>query len=240
MNINIAIILVVLLFFVLIKLYEFFTYDQTIIYYDFGNPSSNIRITIMAGVHGNEPAGSILLNEILKTNYFTTIAETKNIFIRVLPVCNNVGFYYGIRFQNNLLRPDINRNFVGNGLDRTSRTIIELTKNSNYILDFHEAWGYYKINPSSIGSTLTPSNNMRDIAEIIKNKLNEKIKNDKYKFELRKKNDICSIKSAFSCFNNKLNKNYILIETTGQNNKQPLKIRKDQIFTVINTFLSHI
>jgi len=191
----------------------------------------------MAGVHGNEPAGSILLNEILKTDYFKNIAESKNIFIRILPVCNNVGFYYGIRYQNNLIRPDINRNFVENGLDKTSRKIIELTKNSNFILDFHEAWGYYKINPDSIGSTLTPSINMRGIAEIIKNELNKKIKNDKHKFELRRKQDICSIKSAFSCFNNKLNKNYMLIETTGQRNKQPLKIRKDQIFTVIKTFL---
>ena len=240
MNQNIEIILIIIVIFLLFNLYKFFTYNQTIVYYDFGNPNSNIRILIMAGVHGNEPAGSILLNELLKTDYFKSIAETKNIFIRILPVCNNVGYHYGIRYQNNILRPDINRNFIGNGLDKTSKEIIELSKVANYILDFHEAWGFYQIHSSSIGSTLTPSENMRDIAKIIKIQLNKKIKIDKHKFLLRNREDICNIESAFSCFNNKLNKNYILIETTGQRNKQPLEIRKDQVFTIINTFLSYI
>ena len=99
--------------------FEYF--ENTIKYYDYGN-TKNKKLCIVAGVHGNEPAASILLNNMIKNNYFLS----SNIFIRIIPVANEYGIKNNTRYQNNILHPDINRNFIENGLDTSSKQLIEL------------------------------------------------------------------------------------------------------------------
>jgi hypothetical protein len=106
------------------------------------------------------------------------------------------------------------------------------------ILDFHEGWGFHKINPTSIGSTVTVSKNMKELGNIIINNLNKIIKKEDYKFILL--DDICDIDSTLGCYSNNNNMNYILVETTGQNDIQPLEIRHAQIKNVIDTVLNHM
>jgi hypothetical protein len=207
--------------------------NTTIKYYDYGNINSK-KLCIVAGVHGNEPAATILLNNMIKNKYF----NNTNFFIRIIPVANEYGIKNNTRYQNNILYPDINRNFIENGLDSSSKQLIELTKDMNLILDFHEGWGFHKINPTSIGSTVTVSKNMKELGNIIINNLNKIIKKEAYKFILL--DDICDIDSTLGCYSNNNNMNYILVETTGQNDIQPLEIRHTQIKNVIDTVLNHM
>ena len=207
------------------------TEKDKIKYYDFGNKNSDKKICILAGVHGNEPAGCHLLINLLKKNYFNKF----NLYIRVIPVVNEFGIKYNIRYQNNLLYPDINRNFrEDGGIENISKQLVDLTKKFNIIIDFHEAWGYYKDNNGSIGSTI--STNMTKLGNIIIDKLNRSI-NDKRK-QFIQYNKLCRIKTSFGCFNK--NKKYMLVETSGQNNIQPLKLRMKQIYIIIKIILENI
>jgi hypothetical protein len=209
------------------------TFDNDIRYYDFGNIHSKYKICFIAGTHGNEPAGSITLLELIKNNYFTN----NNVFIRVIPIVNNFGYKFGIRYQNNILHPDINRNFLNNGLCKVSKKLINLTHDFDLIIDFHEGWSFHKINNSSIGSTLTATEKSFNLAENIINEINKTIIKNEYKFILRR--NICDISSTFGCYRKNIGKEYILVETTGQNNIQPLNLRKQQIKIVIDNIIKN-
>src|SRR5690348_8821262 len=98
--------------------------SKKIKYYDFGLSSSQIGslasssqfdtgVCFIAGVHGNEPAGTQALKDLLQTNYFKEAAQTKNIRIRVIPAVNEWGLSHNTRYQLNPIYPDINRNFLG-------------------------------------------------------------------------------------------------------------------------------
>jgi hypothetical protein len=222
--------IIILIFFIIIIYFYFF---NKIKYYDF-NTNSKIKICFIAGVHGNEPAGSITLNELIKEKYF----ENKNIFIRIIPIVNKFGYNFNIRYQNNPFYPDINRNFSENGpVEKNSKELYNLTKDMDIVIDFHEGWGFYKINPESVGSTITVTPKLKYLGQKIINNINKNIVNLDYKFILR--NDICEINTTLGCYLNNKNKNYILVETTGQNNIQPLYLRKNQIKNIIQTIINN-
>ena len=222
-----------LLFFSILVILYLITFDNNIKYYDFGNIDSKYKICIIAGTHGNEPAGSITLLELLKNNYFTN----NNIFIRVIPIVNNFGYKFGIRYQNNIFHPDINRNFVNDGLCNVSKQLIKLIRDFDLIIDVHEGWGFHLINNSSIGSTLTATQKSFNLAENIINEINKTIIKNEYKFILRR--NVCDIKTTLGCFIKNIGKEYILVETTGQNNIQPLNLRKKQVKIVIDNILKN-
>ncbi len=211
----------------------FIYYNKKIRYYDFNDYNSKIKICLIGGVHGNEPAGSITLLELIKNNYF----NNKNIFIRVIPIVNEFGYKFNMRYQNNLKYPDINRNFSENGpTENISKELYNLTKDMDLIIDFHEGWGFHKIQPDSVGSTITITPNLKSLGYSIINNLNNIISNNNYKFILR--TDICDIKTTLGCYMNNKNKNYLLVETTGQNDIQELSIRKNQIKNIIETIIN--
>jgi len=226
-----------LLLFIIVVTMIILFFNDLIEYYDYGNINSKYKLCIVAGIHGNEPAASILLNKLIQEKYFKNIDE--NIFIRIIPNVNKFGITFNTRYQNNIKHPDINRNFIENSDDDGYKKIIELTKNMDLILDFHEGWGFHKINPTSLGSTITisPGKNMKELGKHIIRNLNNIIPKKEHKFILLK--NTCRIKSSLGCYSTHNNTNYILVETTGQNNIQKLEIRHKQIYNVIITVISH-
>lgn len=237
MNLIFMIILFILFIFVLYVIYAFLTSNRSVAYKDFGDPSHR-KICFIAGVHGNEPAASLLLHDILKTDYFKRISSENKIFIRVLPGVNEFGLAIHSRYQNSVLHPDINRNFVEEGLDHISKEIIRLTKDMDLIVDFHEGWGFHLLQPKSLGSTLTLTEGSRPLGELIIFNLNKTISNEKHKFVILDR--MCQIEEALSCYSHRHGKQYILVETSGQNDIQPVDVRQSQIKTIIDTCVNNL
>lgn len=209
------------------------SYNRSVPYFDFGDPSSPNKVCFVAGVHGNEPAASLLLKELVKTDYFSNISEEKELFIRVLPGVNEFGLAFGIRNQNSLFNPDINRTFVGDGQGNISKEMIALTKDIPLIIDFHEGWGFHLIDKDSLGSTLTSTKRAIPLAQKMVERVNQGISVPEHKFMILDR--MCEIKSSFSCYSNRHGKNYILVETSGQNNIQPIEVRQQQVMIILDT-----
>ncbi|MEM3062134.1 MAG: DUF2817 domain-containing protein [Nitrososphaerota archaeon] len=221
-------ILLILLLIIFIFFREiFFEKINSLKYYEFGK--DHPRICFLAGVHGNESAGTITLYKMLPT--FPHILKKKKGSLLVIPCANPWGFLNNSRYQKNF--SDINRNFSSKCRDFTSCNILRLVRDCDLVVDFHEGWSFHKINPRSIGSTISYTPGARLLAEKILERLNNHISDPKKKFTLL--NDNCRIPTSLQC--RLKDKNYILIETSGQNNIQPLPIRVYQIELIIDTIL---
>lgn len=152
---------------------------------------------------------------------------------------------------------DFNRKYPDNidkiTNNKIAKKIIDFANSSDFIIDFHEGWGYHRQNPQSIGSTLTTTNTelSQNLSFLIVQKLNKTIKDEYKKFKVLTnntskikedpyiygKND--HIKGTLLYYETIMNKNYILVETTGQNNIQPLKIRTQQVDFIIDNILTY-
>lgn len=245
MNLIFGLIMILIIILIWFKLYygyyliEYFSGDQEIDYYDFLNANQKANIVIISGVHGNENSGCITLSELIKNGYFDQMSKLLKINIRVVPCINKLGLKNNTRYIPNLKFPDINRNFHERGAEPISNSILELIKGADLILDFHDGWGYHLINMNSVGSTLSPTNELKTkaLSILAVNELNQKIINLQKKFVSINRIS-CDIPGTLSCYCEKNKIPYILTETTGQNNIQPIEIRSDQIFTIINTILN--
>ena len=189
-------------------------------------------IYVQGSVHGNEPAGSKvsmkILNEI-RQNRFNKYKGT----IIIFPYPNIEGIKLNQRFVPELLPYDINRSFTNSNTRMIPNKIMKIVRNSDFIIDLHEGWGYHLEDKGSVGSTLGPTTKYSTKLSIeIIDQLNKNIKEEYKKFSMNNSDD-CSITTTLRCYSSKLNKHYILVETTGQNNKQPINIRVDQMYTII-------
>jgi predicted deacylase len=203
--------------------------------YDSGK--SGIKLLIIAGTHGNEPAGSIYLK-----NYFNF--KPKNGVIYVIHSPNKLGLLLNNRYLlHKIFNRDLNRNFPKNNEDKSldiiSKKIVQIVNKCDFILDFHEAWGYYRQKLGSLGSGIYPAHtpNSIKLSDQILTNLNNSITIDYKKFTtIHNYNEIGTLKYYCEI----LGKDYILIETTGQNNVQKLEIRLNQIHTIIMTTLEYL
>ncbi len=230
-------------------------------YYIINNKENKLNnklktILLLGTVHGNEPAGSVALNEFIKE----TTENNNNIKFIVVPTVNSCG--KALCMRNNIFLPlpfasyDINRHFNNNTFFNINKKIIKLMKQADFILDFHEGYDYHRINKESIGSTLSPgdTDESYEVALKILNNLNKSINDNNKSFMIltnkeeliKNKPDIYSNESIvpksldyYAKYNNHKKYNYILVETTGINNKQPLHIRTNQIKEIINTVINH-
>lgn len=190
---------------------------------------------IQGSVHGNEPAGTHACLELLKNKI-----KFKKGTIIIFPRPNPFGLFFNTRYQFNF-NADINRNFINNGKCFVSKKIIEIVKISDFIVDSHEGYGYYNEDNDSIGSSLSPTTDLsEELSNNIVDGLNKNIKETKKKFSVNYRFETCDIKSSLRCFCDKLDKDYILIETTGQRNIQPLDLRVKQMIFIMNKVIKKI
>jgi hypothetical protein len=194
-------------------------------------------VYIQGSIHGNEPSGTDTCNKILndiKNNNFIKFKGT----IIIFPYPNILGYTLGIRWALKDFNLDINRNFVDKGKCKISKKIIETANKSDFIIDLHEGYSYHLKNKNSIGSTLSVNTDRsKEFAGKIINKLNDNININYKKFSLNNP-DPCFIDSALRCYFK--NKDYILVETTGQNNIQPIEIRVNQMYLIITNVLIYL
>lgn len=186
-------------------------------------------------MHGNEPAGSEALNELVKT------LKLKKGELIVIPKVNEFGLMFGTRY-NLSLDPDINRNYEENGgRCEKSRSITKIISNADLVIDLHEGWGFHLVSPNSIGSTISPSSNIlgQTISKKCVDMINKTISMPTHKFQVLGKRS-CEIPNSLACYCERKQIPYILVETPGQNNVQPLELRKKQHLIIVKTALAYL
>lgn len=193
------------------------------------------KIVIIGGVHGNEYGPTHGIEKFLKTNKF----KSGNLYF--IPRVNVSGLKKKSRYlvcKDKIY--DINRNFYDENTNHIEKDIMNLIKDADFVLDFHEAYFFHQINKNSLGSTILPGKTKisNTISEFLVEKINNTITEEKKKF-------IVLIDSKFNikktlrdyCNNKKIN--YILVEITGQNNAQPLSLRIFQTINILTNFFEY-
>ena len=211
-------------------------------------------ILMLGSIHGNEPAGYYALRKLIE-NLNTNQTTLKTGKLIIIPVVNYCAFQLGLRLVPFI--GDMNRKFPytleQNPSNKIISQIVDLIKLADFILDFHDGWGFNRQNSNSMGSTLTPSNNelCNNLAVKIVNDLDQKITQDYMKFRIyTDNNDLLKnnpdlyqeqhkIKGALSYYCELLGKNYMLVETSGQNDIYPLNSRVEQNEIIINDILQN-
>jgi hypothetical protein len=223
-------------------------------YYIYDSKIPGNTILLIGGTHGNEPAGSDAIKELQEG------LNNKNINLKrgkliLIPEVNHCALRLGLRYIPFL--GDMNRKYPCSNNEKCSNNIINkiihLSSNADFIIDFHEGWGFNRIEKKSMGSTITPTDTKESLekAQHILNKLNDTIEIKHKKFLILTNNiplneensntydynESIDIKGSLKYFMNMHKKNYILVETTGQNDIQPLHIRTNQNKIIIDTIL---
>ncbi len=208
---------------------------------DSGVPGPTIGI--LASVHGNEPAGAYTVSKMIDAG---ELKPTKGKLIIIIG--NPCGIRAGVR-ENPYSWRDINRQFSeAGGHDETSAFIVKAFAGCDLILDFHEGWGWHletkasknPLQQISVGSTITPGLHpfWKVLAPKIVDNINVSIDEPLRKFSIIW-NESCKIPQSLNCYALQNNIPYLLIETSGQENVQPMDVREHQVRTVIGTVLSY-
>lgn len=238
-----VIVLVALVVLVMIGMVMYFGNGKRLKYTDYNyTPRNAYKVAIIAGTHGNEPAGTIALEKMMRDRVFDGLNGT-TVGVRVIPRVNEWGLKLGTR--KTLSLQDVNRNYLvkrGNveGREGVSDEVARLTKDANLIIDLHEGWGFHQFHPTRIGPTLSYSGKLGEfLSQKAINEVNETIGDAMKKFVLMN-GDMCDIPTTLGCARHTLKKDYILIETTGQNDIQPLSVRTQQHAVLVMTILKSI
>ncbi len=224
-------------------------------YFYYGESNQNNKtILILGGIHGNEPAGSKAIKQLMEEiNINNTKLNNRIIFVPYVNYCALQLNSRQVPFIGDLNRKfPITENYNEDNLHPIIKELLILIKQADFIIDFHEGWGYYKEKTGSIGSTITPTNTdiSKKMADIVYTELNKNITDNNKEFTILiddnnnldkdkyGKNE--DIKYTLRYYADLIKKNYILIETSGQNDIQDLDIRISQARTVIDTILNNI
>jgi hypothetical protein len=235
-------------------IYKICDSDDSLDYYIYDTKKNGPTIVMIGGTHGNEPIGSIAIKNLIKKINDKTIILEKGKLI-LIPSVNYCALRLNIRMIPGL--GDMNRKYPKIvGINNTDcpiiNKILDLIKDADFILDFHEGWGFHRKTKRSMGSTITPTNTniSNDLSEIIYENINKIIVDDYKKFKIfvndnrylsddNRYSQLNDIKGSLRYYTNINRKNYVLIEITGQNNVQPLQVRKQQTDLIINIVLEY-
>ncbi len=220
--------------------------QQNFSVYNFpGFTENGPKVVFISGVHGNENSGPLGLQKLIDGKYFNEFIKDKCGLIKVIPIINEWGFQNKKRLRKTLWNSDINRSFLDDSQkeirDIFIQKILQSIEDVDFVIDFHEGWNFHTIQNQSLGSTISPGNTKQSqyLAKIIVNNLNRFIKDRQKKYIVLQRT--CEIRNTLSCYIDKrTDKNYILVEITGQDNIQPLSIRLEHVNIIVTTILREL
>ena len=200
-------------------------------YFEYIGKEKGPTILIIGATHGNEPAGYYGIKEYMnKLNKQELILKKGKIIF--IPSVNYCGLQLNIRNHNtvgdiNRLYRDMENNNIINKL------IINFSKISDFIIDFHETSNYANKSDKILGSTITPveTETSLQVANIVVNNINKVITTNYKKFKVNHNKKIKGSLREYADINKF---NYILVEITGMNNVQSINIRVKQCINIIN------
>ena len=221
----------------IIGIVMYFTCYKTKIYsFDSKNPGPTILF--ISGTHGNEDSGPYSLSNLVN-QIKLNLMKLKKGKIFIIPNFNHCGLIKYSRYYSNIGKKyDLNRMYGKNFI--VNRPVEKLVKDSDIIIDMHDAIGFNKINKYSIGSTIYFYNFKKKEKKSFLHKINKEIKEDYKKFSIIPSNNIKN-KNTLKIYVVKKypKKKYILFETTGQNNIQHIDIRTHQCNILIKFILQN-
>jgi predicted deacylase len=205
-------------------------------YFEYIGKENGPTILIIGATHGNEPAGYYGIKEYMnKLNKQELVLKRGKIIF--IPSVNYCGLQLNKRNHNTV--GDINRLYIDmENNNIINKLIINFSKTSDFIIDFHEGYDYANKLDKTLGSTITPTETETalKVANIVVNNLNKIINIDYKKFKINYNKKISGTFREYADINKF---NYILVETTGQRDVQPLNIRTEQCINIINSVLEN-
>ena len=196
-------------------------------------------ILLIGSTHGNEIAGAAALYYLIETNYFSVNFPGLNFII--IPCLNPGGV---LCYRRNFMGiNDLNRMYNKTGkytpVYKLNQAVQNMTSRVKLVIDLHEGWGYYRDNSGSIGSTISTSwtrpgwlhNTCTNAKEFVNSKISEPRKHFTY---ISCKADIPGTLSYYCKLRGIP---HVLIETSGQNEIQPLGIRVNQMVDIIGVII---
>jgi predicted deacylase len=235
------VLIIIILIIILINIYTCNIFisicDKEPEYFIYSSKIPGPTILILGATHGNEPAGYYAIKEYMDMLNRQDIILKKGRII-FIPSVNYCGLKLNSR--SNPVYGDINREYnINKDMNVVNKLIIKFAKESDFIIDFHEGYSFNRLNKNSLGSTISPvdTNVSNDVANIVVSNLNANITEDYKKFNILKDDGIKNTLRDYISKNEK--KDYILVEITGQNDIQPLELRKNQGLIIISSVISY-
>lgn len=209
--------------------------------YTFSSDIPGPTMVAVAGSHGNEPGGTVGLYSLIH-DLQQKKENVKQGTLIIIPELNRCGLKLGIRYlpqellSLNMMTSDLNRNYANTdkeeGRCNISKEVEQILTQADFVYDGHEGYDFTRLVPESMGSGIYPSVNEK--AKQLSTHLTFAINQSHL---LRNKEDYKKFitRDAWSLIDGSLRKYcqtrnipYILVETTGQNDIQPLHVRGDQ------------
>ena len=188
---------------------------------------------IIGSMHGNEPAGYMALMYLVgapTSDFHHYIQKGK---LTIIPTANPCGVVMDQR-HHPVGDFDINRNFPYNTYINTQ--LATYVKQADWVVDLHEGWGFHKLQPDSIGSGIYAgqTKDAQVLTEKLAYALNSTIYEPTKQFSTH---EVSRIPGSLRDYCDAMGMHYILVETSGINNIQPLHVRMDQQIRIIINIL---
>jgi predicted deacylase len=202
-------------------------------------------VLIVGGTHGNEPAGTIAIHRLNNTLKSGKVEIKKGKLI-LIPEVNKCGLSLNTRFlPANLLSlgltgsVDINRGYDSEAPGcEISQNVGCAVNQADWVIDLHEGWGFHQTDPDSMGSGVYYGNTpeSKEFSMEATALLNEQLNPEK-RFVCKNWDDVSGTLRSLA---DGEKKHYILVETTGQHDIQPLEVRVGQHSFLINQLLGKL
>jgi predicted deacylase len=217
--------------------------------FTFTSDKDGPSILLVGGTHGNEPAGAVALETLIHMFASDQIALQRG-SITLIPRMNKCGLNLGVRWLPHQLLTlqhiDLNRNYPKTPGEEAgcavSKQVTQLADTHDLVIDLHEGWGYAQINKHSMGSGVYSANLplSQTLADVMTTSVNKTISDEMPKKKFIHQRNYADIPGTLRWHCNGTNKEYILIETSGQNNLQPLPVRVNQDIVMIMSVLQSL
>ncbi len=242
MKIRLILSITILLF----SIYCFFYFLQSPTVYQLRSSIPGPSIIIIGGTHGNEPAGYVAAKQLYQYLLKTGIKQGT---VTIIPDANRWGLKLNMRWLpvefvsfGLLGGNDLNRSYPSPGEEsplELANEMAEMISKADWVIDLHEGYDFFKLNPNSMGSGIYPGKTKpsHELIPFLLQAVNRRIHNPMYQFV---STDWKDYKGTLRMFCNQRNINYLLVETSGQNDIQPLSIRVQQHLDIIIELLKQL
>lgn len=184
-------------------------------------PAHRYTVLLLGGTHGDEPAGTIALEYMLRHNMF----QCRGIRFLIVPRVNACGLCFNTRHAPVLI--DINRHYTTSSF--LTHHIQNLVRRSDFIIDLHEAREYHTVNKRHLGNVVYAGNIQpsKRIANGMVDAINTLGHYNRYTMVTG-----YILPGSLHMYADQLGKPYIAIETT---RTEPIQSRvRQQVFLVLS------